>query len=160
EDPRLGRLCALKAMLPEIACKPAMKERFLREARAAAQIEHDHIIPIYQVDEDRGVPFIAMPFLKGASLEDWLRQKATEGHDPSTGTPLKVRQILKLGREIARGLAAAHEHGLIHRDIKPANIWLDATAGGRVKILDFGLARVSQAAGEQHLTQSGTILGT
>jgi serine/threonine protein kinase len=75
EDPRLKRLCALKTMLPEVAQKPAMKERFLREALAAAQLEHDHIIPIYQVDEDRGVPYIAMPFLKGASLEDWFKQK-------------------------------------------------------------------------------------
>ena len=153
EDPRLGRLCALKVMRPEVACKPSMKERFLREARAAAQIEHDHIIPIYQVDEDRGVPFIAMPFLKGTSLEDWLRQPANRGG-------VKVAQVLKLGREIARGLAAAHAGGLIHRDIKPANIWLDANAGHRVTILDFGLARLTQGTGDQNLTQSGAILGT
>jgi serine/threonine protein kinase len=156
EDPRLKRLCALKTMLPEVAQKPAMKERFLREALAAAQLEHDHIIPIWQVDEDRGVPYIAMPFLKGASLEDWFKQK----QKGQPGTPLTEPQILKLGREIAKGLAAAHEKGLIHRDIKPANIWLDATAGGRVKILDFGLARLSEGAGEQHLTQSGAIMGT
>ncbi len=155
EDPRLGRLCALKVMLPEVANKPGMKERFLREARAAAQIEHDHIIPIYQVDEDRGVPYIAMPFLKGMSLEDWLRKKHKEGPHA-----VKLAEILKLGRQIARGLAAAHERGLIHRDIKPANIWLDASAGGRVKILDFGLARLSETTDQQHLTQSGAILGT
>jgi serine/threonine protein kinase/formylglycine-generating enzyme required for sulfatase activity len=156
EDPRLGRLVALKAMLPQTAAKPGMKERFLREAKAAAAIEHDHIIPIYQVDEDRGVPYIAMPFLKGASLEDWLKKRQTGPHP----MPLAVPQILKLGREIARGLAAAHEHGMIHRDIKPANIWLDSSVGGRVKILDFGLARLTQQAGEQHLTQSGAIMGT
>jgi len=154
QDVRLDRLCALKTMLPELALKPGMKERFLREARAAAKLEHDHIIPIFQVDEVNGVPFIAMPFLKGASLEDWFRQKQKAG----SKTPLTERQILKLGREIAKGLAAAHEQGLIHRDIKPANVWLDAGAGGRVKILDFGLARLSE--GEQHLTQSGFILGT
>ncbi len=156
QDPALDRLCALKTMLPEVAKKPEMKERFLREARAAAQLEHDHIIPIYQVDEDRGVPYIAMPFLKGASLEDWFKQK----QKGQAGTPLTEPQILKLGREIARGLAAAHERGLVHRDIKPANIWLDATVGGRVKILDFGLARLSEGTGDQQLTQSGTILGT
>ncbi len=156
EDPRLDRICALKTMLPEMARKPAMKERFLREARAAAKLEHDHIIPIYQVDEDRGVPYIAMPFLKGASLEDWFKTK----QKGQAGTPLTEPQILKLGREIAKGLAAAHERGLVHRDIKPANIWLDATTGGRVKILDFGLARLSEHAGQQNLTQSGTILGT
>jgi serine/threonine protein kinase len=118
EDPALDRMCALKTMLPEVAKKPAMKERFLREARAAAKLEHDHIIPIYQVAEDRGVPYIAMPFLKGAALEDWFKQK----QKGQAGTPLTEPQILKLGREIARGLAAAHEQGLVHRDIKPANI--------------------------------------
>jgi serine/threonine protein kinase/formylglycine-generating enzyme required for sulfatase activity len=155
EDPRLGRLCAVKAMLPRVASKPGMKERFLREARAAAQVEHDHIIPVYQVDEDRGVPYIAMPFLKGMSLEDWIRkeQKVNPG-----GT--KVAEILSVGLQIASGLAAAHERGLIHRDIKPANIWLDASASGRVKILDFGLARLSENAGEQDLTPSGAIVGT
>jgi formylglycine-generating enzyme required for sulfatase activity len=147
EDPLLGRLVALKVMLPEMAHKPGMKERFLREAKSAAAVQHDHIIAIHEVNEERGVPFIAMPFLEGASLEDWLCQ----GRTPT------ARQILKLGREIARGLGAAHTRGLIHRDVKPGNIWLDASAGGRVKILDFGVARV---AGEQNLTQTGAILGT
>jgi serine/threonine protein kinase len=156
EDSRLGRMCALKTMLPEIARLPQMKERFLREARAAAQLEHDHIIPIYQVDEVRGVPYIAMPFLRGASLEDWFKQKKKE----HPGSPLTEAQILKVGREIARGLAAAHKKGLVHRDIKPANIWLDATAGGRVRILDFGLARLSDNTNDPNLTQSGTIIGT
>jgi serine/threonine protein kinase len=147
EDPLLGRLVALKAMLPEMALHSGMKERFLREAKAAAAVEHDHIIPIHEVNEDRGVPFLAMPYLQGASLESWLRQ----GNAPTE------RQTLKLAREIARGLAAAHRRGLIHRDVKPANLWLDGAAGGRVKILDFGLARL---AGEQNLTQTGAILGT
>ena len=143
-------------MLPEVAERPDLKERFLREARAAAQIEHDHIIPIWQVAEDRGVPYIAMPFLKGSSLEDWISKK-------TSGSTITVTQILKLGREMTRGLAAAHAKGLIHRDIKPANIWLDSTAGGRVKILDFGLARLSsrqEGTDERHRTQTGMILGT
>jgi serine/threonine protein kinase len=176
EDPHLGRQVALKAMLPEVAKKPAARDRFLREARTAAAIEHDHIVAIYQVGEDRGVPFIAMPLLKGCSLEDWLRTQ----HD----RPLPVPLILKLGKQVAEGLAAAHAHGLIHRDIKPANIFLQNTARGsatgkeqdlsaalsltvddrpptadfRVKVLDFGLARSS--AGDQNLTQSGVIMGT
>jgi serine/threonine protein kinase len=155
EDTRLGRLCALKVMLSEVARRPEMKERFLREARAAAQIEHDHIVPIFQVDEDRGVPFIAMPFLKGSTLEEWIQIKQ------KTGAPITVSNILKLAREMAKGLSAAHERSLIHRDIKPANIWLDSTVGGRVKILDFGLARLSNSTGkEQNLTQSGMIMGT
>ncbi|MGE0606292.1 MAG: SUMF1/EgtB/PvdO family nonheme iron enzyme [Pirellulales bacterium] len=156
EDPHLSRMCALKTMLPAMASRPEMKKRFLLEARAAAQLEHDNIIPIYQVAEDRGVPYIAMPFLKGASLEDYLKQKQKDPQNPL----LSVPQILKLAREIARGLAAAHDKGMIHRDIKPANIWLDGSAGGRVKILDFGLARLTQTAGEQNLTQSGAIMGT
>jgi hypothetical protein len=154
EDVRLGRSIALKVMLPEMAQRPEARERFLREAKAAAAIEHDHIVAIYQVDEDHGIPYIAMPLLKGMSMEDWLRRKE-QGQDPE---PIRVGQILKLGREIARGLAAAHARGLIHRDIKPANIWLDASAGGRAKILDFGLARPT--SGDQALTQTGMILGT
>src|SRR5208283_41532 len=102
--------------------------------------------------EDRGIPYLAMPLLKGASLEDYLRKLK------QTNKPLTIGQILKLGKEIAKGLAAAHERGLIHRDIKPANIWLDATAGGRVKILDFGLARVTDV--ESNLTRIGSIVGT
>jgi serine/threonine protein kinase/regulation of enolase protein 1 (concanavalin A-like superfamily) len=162
EDTGLHRLCALKVMLSEVARRPEMKERFLREARAAAQIEHDHIVPIYQVAEDRGVPFIAMPFLKGSTLEDWMQTKQR------TRAPITVANILKLGREMAKGLSAAHELGLVHRDIKPANIWLDSTVGGRVKILDFGLARLTSSGeanpdrkvGGGDLTQSGMIMGT
>ncbi|OAI55012.1 hypothetical protein AYO44_13745 [Planctomycetaceae bacterium SCGC AG-212-F19] len=149
EDSHLKRVVAVKAMLPEVAKKATARERFLREARAAAALEHDHIVPIYHVSEERGVPYLVMPMLKGASLEDWLKKK---------GSSLTVGQILKLGREIAKGLAAAHEVGLIHRDIKPANIWLDATTGGRVKILDFGLARPAET--DAQITQSGIIVGT
>ncbi len=147
EDPRLQRLIALKAMLPGLAASDSAKQRFLREARAAAALKHDHIVTIHQVDEDRGVPFLAMEFLEGEPLDDRLKR---EGKLPLT-------EVLRIGREIAEGLAAAHERGLIHRDIKPANVWLEGKKG-RVKILDFGLARA--ATGEAHLTQSGAIVGT
>jgi eukaryotic-like serine/threonine-protein kinase len=152
EDPQLQRTVALKVMQPDAAKKATSRERFLREARATAKIEHDHIVTIYQVGEDRGVPYLAMQYLKGITLEDLLDKK--EG---KTGMALGLGQVLKIGREIARGLAAAHEHNLIHRDIKPANIWLDASAGGRVKILDFGLVRV---AAESRLTTLGAAVGT
>jgi hypothetical protein len=89
-----------------------------------------------------------MPLLKGMTLEEYLRR----------GKPFPLPQVVRVGREVARGLQAAHERGLIHRDIKPANLWLDAGARGRVKILDFGLARPLQ--GDTHLTASGTIVGT
>jgi serine/threonine protein kinase len=148
EDPRLHRKVALKAMLPGLAADPHAKERFLREARAAAAVEHDHVIAIHQVDEDRGVPYIAMPLLKGQSLEDRLGQ----------GDRLPIQEALRIARETAEGLAAAHEAGLIHRDIKPANIWLEGQQG-KVKVLDFGLAR-SNSGGGKGLTQVGAILGT
>jgi serine/threonine protein kinase/WD40 repeat protein len=148
EDPALQRSVALKVMKPSLARNANSRKRFLQEARAAAAIEHDNIIHIYQVSEDRGVPFVAMPLLKGASLEDMLRRAGT----------LQLKQTLRIGSQIAEGLAAAHQRKLIHRDIKPGNIWIEPTGGGRVKILDFGLARTTE--GETGLTQSGAILGT
>ncbi len=147
EDVKLGRPVALKVMRPDVARKPHAAQRFLREARAAAALRHDNIVTIYQVGEDRGVPFLAMEFLEGAPLDKWLDQ----------GRELSAVQILRIGRQVAGGLAAAHDKGLIHRDIKPANLWLDKVSR-RVKILDFGLAR-DQAENLQ-LTQSGDVLGT
>ena len=147
EDPKLHRLVALKAMLPALAASGTNKERFLLEARAAAAVEHDHIIPIFEVNEDRSVPFIAMPFLRGESLEDRLKRQRK----------LPVDETLRIAKEIAEGLGAAHERNMIHRDIKPANIWLEGDKG-RVKILDFGLAR--SVRGESNLTQQGAIIGT
>jgi ribosomal protein S27E len=153
EDPQLQRLVALKAMLPDLAANESARQRFLREARAAAKLKHDHIVSIYQVGEDRGAPFLAMEFLEGEALEDRIKRAA-----PDEGTsPLPLAEILRIGREIAEGLEAAHEHGLIHRDIKPGNVWLEGKRG-RVKILDFGLAR--SANEDVHLTQSGAIVGT
>ncbi len=147
EDPRLGRQVAIKALLPHLAGSTSSQQRFLREARAAATLEHDHIVPILQVGEERGAPFIVMPLLKGESLEDRLRRDAA----------LPLPEVLRIGRETAEGLAAAHEKKLIHRDIKPANLWLEAPRG-RVKILDFGLAR--PVAQESCLTQHGAVIGT
>jgi serine/threonine protein kinase len=147
EDPQLGRKVAVKAMLPHVAHSALSRQRFLREARAAAAVEHDHIVAIHQVGEDRGVPFIVMPLLKGMSLDMRLQM---------TGL-LSVSEILRIGRETALGLAAAHAQNLIHRDIKPANLWLEGEQG-RVKILDFGLARAVQD--QAHLTHSGGFVGT
>ena len=147
EDPRLRRQVALKAMKPAVAASKSAKERFLNEAQAAAAIEHDHIVTIHQVGEDRGIPFIAMRYLQGESLQSRLDREHR----------VDQREVVRLGRQIALGLAAAHERGLIHRDIKPDNVWLDSKQG-RVKILDFGLVRsTSQDAG---LTQSGMVVGT
>ena len=121
EDPALDRPVALKAMLPGMAAVPTATERFLREAKAAAALKHEHIVTIYQVGEDRGVPFLAMEFLEGEPLDDRLRR---EGRLP-------LAEVLRIGREIAVGLAAAHDRGLVHRDIKPANLWLEGPARPR-----------------------------
>ena len=149
-DSALGRKVALKVMLPEVAVHPQARERFLREARAAARVEHESIVPIYQIGEANGMPYITMPLLAGESLDTRLKPK----------NPLPLGDLILVGRQVAEGLAAAHAGGLIHRDIKPSNIWLDLNANGsvrRVRILDFGLAR---APGDAVLTGAGDILGT
>jgi WD40 repeat protein len=144
-DPKLARRVAVKTMKPELAADPAAKERFLREARATAAVEHENVVVIHFVGEDGGTPYLVMPLLKGESLEDRLRRG-----------PVPLGEACRIGREIAAGLAAAHATGLIHRDVKPSNTWLDPD--GRVKLLDFGLARPT-AAGE-NLTALGAIVGT
>jgi serine/threonine protein kinase len=163
EDSRLQRRVALKVMKPVLAADPAARQRFLREARATAAIEHDHIVVIHQIDEANGIPYLAMPLLQGTTLEERLRRENV----------LPLPEVLRIGREVALGLTAAHAKGLIHRDIKPSNLWLEAPparplceaegkAGrheyGRVKILDFGLASMPVSEGEK--TLPGTILGT
>ena len=144
-DLDLEREIALKAMLPNLAAHATSRLRFVREAKAAAALQHDRIVAVYRVGEDRGVPFLAMPFLRGQSLEDRLK-----------AGPLPIDEVRRLGAEIAEGLAAIHERGLIHRDIKPGNVWLEGSAA-RVKILDFGLAR---AGGDATLTREGGIVGS
>lgn len=147
EDLQLGRQVALKVVRPEAAAAPDARARFLREARACAALKNDHVITIHQVGEERGVLFMAMELLEGMPLDRWLK----EG-----GTP-DLAQILRIGRETAAGLAAAHAKGLVHRDVKPGNLWLEQDYG-RIKILDFGLARLQTE--DVHLTQTGLVVGT
>lgn len=147
EDSRLKRTVALKVMKPSLAASAGARQRFLREAQMTAAIEHDHIVAIFQADEDRGIPFLAMPLLKGETLDDRLQR---EGKLPGA-------EVVRIGREIALGLAAAHDGKLIHRDIKPSNIWLEGKQG-RVKILDFGLVRAIDD--DANLTSSGAVAGT
>lgn len=128
-DEQLKRSVALKVLQPESQTEAKARERFLEEARACAALRHDNIVPLYQVAEDNSVIFLAMPLLQGTSLDRWIK-KQTQPH---------VMQILRIGREIADGLSAAHAMNIVHRDIKLANIWLEAPKG-RAVILDFGLA--------------------
>ena len=157
EDTLLRRRVALKVIRPEMAADGSLRERFLREARAMAAIQHDNLVTIFQVGQDRDVPFLAMPFLKGETLQARISR---EGRLP-------IVQVLRIGREIAQGLAAAHANGLIHRDIKPANIWLEdhnlnpgnnAGESSRAKLLDFGLA-LPVGTGER-ITEAGRWVGT
>src|SRR5262249_28634813 len=122
--------------------------RFLREARLTAAIEHEHIVTVYQVGEDRGVPFLAMQLLRGETLEDRLRR---------AGGRLPLAEGLRVGRGSAAGLGGAHAPGTGHRDIKPANVWLEGRRG-RVRIVDFGLARGAEP--DAQFTQAGAVIGT
>ncbi len=146
EEGLVGHRVAVKVMRPDVAVQPDARARFLREARAASALRHDHVVPINYVGEQAGVPFIVMPLLSGETLEERLRR---EGRLPAG-------EVLRIGRETAEGLAAAHAAGMVHRDVKPANLWLEAPTG-RVKVLDFGLAR--RVEGDR-LTLSGEVLGT
>ena len=146
-DTRLDRRLALKVMLPRYAADLAAKARFLREARAAARVKHDNVVTVYEADERDGVPYIAMEFLEGYPLDEYLRKRG----------PPSIPQVVRITAEAASGLAAAHKLGLVHRDIKPGNLWLEAPQG-RVKVLDFGLARPVDA--EVELTKSGAVVGT
>ena len=149
EDARLRRPTALKVMAPALAARPDYRERFLREARAAATVEHENVVPVYHVGEENGVPFLAMPLLAGRTLQERLG-----------GKPAAVAEVLVVARQLAAGLAAAHARGLIHRDVKPSNVWVEEAADGsvvRVRLLDFGLAI---GAGDARLTGSNQLFGT
>jgi serine/threonine protein kinase len=148
EDTQLRRVVALKVLRPDIAANVESRRRFLREARAGAALEHDNILTIHQVGEDRDIPWLTMKLLRGQSLKDRL------GAD---GSKLPAREALRIGAEVADALAAAHARGLVHRDVKPSNILLEESTG-RVKLIDFGLALVHDDEGQ--LTRSGFVVGT
>ena len=139
-------MVAIKVLDPRLASSSPARKRFLREARAAARLRHGNVVQIYAVEE-RPLPYLVMEYIPGQTLQQKHEQ---------TG-PLDVADVLRIGAQIARGLAAAHEQGLIHRDIKPGNILLDSGSEPNIKITDFGLAR---AADDASLTRSGAVVGT
>jgi serine/threonine-protein kinase len=142
-DPAIDRLVAIKLLRRGFDTE-AVRERFAREARAAGRLRHPNIVTIFDVGEHDGDPFIAMEFLAGETLAELIRQKAG----------LTLSRRLKLLEELCDGLAYAHRAGLVHRDIKPANLMVDAE--GVLKILDFGIVRVSDSG----VTQAGVLVGT
>jgi serine/threonine-protein kinase len=145
-DPSLHRVVAIKVLAPQLATSGVARKRFLREAKAAAAVSHDHIVTIHAVDQANGLPYLVMQYVAGQSLQQRIDKDG----------PLELTDVLRIGMQTASGLAAAHGHGIVHRDIKPANILLEEGVQ-RVKITDFGLAR---AMDDASLTQSGFLAGS
>jgi serine/threonine-protein kinase len=144
EDPRLGRPVALKTTTAEVAGNPNLLKRFHREAQAAAKLTHPNIVTIYEIDEANGVPFIAMEFLEGESLQKIIADRAN----------IPILRKVHILIDTCKGLDYAHQHGIVHRDVKPGNIVV--LNNGQVKIVDFGIARV----GVSSMTRTGVVLGT
>ena len=145
-DTELHRVVAIKVLAPHLSNSGAARRRFAREAQAAAAVVHENVIPIHNVETRDKLPYLVMQYVPGESVQTRVDQDG----------PLSVEETLRIGAQIADGLAAAHQQGLIHRDVKPANILLEQSVD-RVLISDFGLAR---AVDDASLTRSGIVAGT
>ena len=172
EDLKLGRQVALKFLPSELGGDPMAFERLQQEARAASALDHPNICSVYHLGEHETQPFIVMQLLEGETVRDWIEHA---GHKK---TQERVKEVIDFALQIADGLEAAHEKGIIHRDIKPTNIFI--TTRGQVKILDFGVAKFvdsgdvkevinrlglgtmepTNAPGNVHLTRTGASVGT
>jgi serine/threonine protein kinase len=152
-DPRLERTVAIKVIPASLADDPVRLQRFEQEARAAAALNHPNILAVHDIGTEDGSPYIVSELLEGETLRERLRSGR-----------LPVRKAIDYALQIARGLAAAHDKGIVHRDLKPENIFV--TRDGRVKILDFGLAKLTErgsapeAATRTIQSEAGTVLGT
>jgi Tol biopolymer transport system component len=156
-DPRLGRDVAIKVLLPDLSLEPSQLSRFEQEARAAGALNHPNLLAVFDTGQHDGTVYIVFELLQGKTLRERLRSG-----------PLAPAEAIELAAEVAQGLAAAHERGIVHRDLKPDNIFV--TRNGRVKILDFGLAKLHRAVADEPrgsqadtasaLTGPGAVLGT
>ena len=144
-DESLGRAVAVKVLAEHVAADPALRERFVREARHAAMLAHPNIVQVFDAGEDDGQPYIVMEYVEGETLAGVLRRRRK----------LPPHEVEVIGAQAAAGLARAHAAGLVHRDVKPGNLLL--RRDGVVKIVDFGIAR---AVDGTRLTEHGTLLGT
>src|SRR5260221_7618909 len=143
-DHALERDVALKMMLVDFTLDPTAHERFLREAKAVARLQHRNVVTIHELGEADGAPYIVMEFLSGKDLETLLQNQ----------THLTPAEKLDIASQLCEGLGYAHEQGIVHRDIKPGNVRV--LEDGTVKILDFGIAKFALSS----VTQSGAIMGT
>ena len=141
-DPKLERKIAIKLLRDD---DESLRERFAREARAAARLRHPNIVTIFDVGEHEGQPFIAMEYIQGHTLAEMIHRK----------TAMPMVQKVELMEALCDGLGFAHKAGIVHRDVKPANLMVDSE--GALKILDFGIARATESAG---MTQAGMLIGT
>ncbi|GAJ05693.1 unnamed protein product, partial [marine sediment metagenome] len=156
QDTNLDRKVALKFLLKDVENDASTRERFIREAKSAAALDHPFICKIYETGEADGKAYIAMEYVEGKDLKNKMEEE-----------PLPLRDSIRIGLEIAEALEKAHKSGIVHRDLKPANIML--TPQGHVKVMDFGLAKRILPGGEEQLSQTitqasitekGTIAGT
>src|SRR6059058_5734882 len=155
-DTRLNRDVAIKILPASFSADPDRLQRFAQEARAAAALNHPNILSIFDIGDQQGAPYVVSELLEGETLRERLRNG-----------PLSIRKAIEYSLQVARGLAAAHEKGIVHRDLKPENLFL--TEDGRVKILDFGLAKLTRPeasadgddAPTMHaVTEPGLVMGT
>jgi eukaryotic-like serine/threonine-protein kinase len=153
-DARLGRDVAIKVLPAAVSDHPDRLRRFEQEARATSALNHPNVLVVHDIGQFDGSPYVVSELLDGVPLRQLL-----------TGTPMPPSRVASMGVEIARGLAAAHDRGIVHRDIKPENLFV--TRDGRVKILDFGVAKILQtgvdadpATKTSHQTESGVVIGT
>src|SRR5437867_1463232 len=154
-DPRLGRTVAVKVLPASVCADPDRLRRFEQEARAAAALNHPNILAVLQMGTYAGAPYLVSELLDGLTLREHLRRG-----------PLPIRKAMDYAVQIAHGLAAAHDQGIVHRDLKPENLFV--TKDGRIKILDFGLAKLTQPKTDSmatartlyEQTEPGVVMGT